>query len=169
MQICSNYQLQQRNLLVYTFEVVWIISRMPKTGKKNVQMKILRHWCISQYLKHHYKASFFCRMKIFLTFRFVFWEWFSFSSIKLKYILVHFGGEKKILVCTFPTRKQSSPDNCTDTAGRCMSTLLPFVTLWNRPLTRPGTWREYTSCNLISPFAAPWRSSRLGRSASSFS
>lgn len=43
------------------------------------------------------------------------------------------------------------------------------MTLWKRPLTRLATWRAYTSCSLISPLAAPWRSSCLGRSASSSS
>lgn len=48
-----------------------------------------------------------------------------------------------------------------------MSTGFPLVTLWKRPLARLATWRAYTSCSLMSPLAAPWRSSSLGRSASS--
>ena len=71
--------------------------------------------------------------------------------------------------CTFPTKKQTSPDSGTDTAGMQISIGLPLVTLWNRPLARLATWRAYTSCSLISPLAAPWRSSSLGRPASSSS
>lgn len=70
---------------------------------------------------------------------------------------------------TLPTWKQSSAVREKSCLGLYKSMMDEPVTLWKTPRAKPFTLSMYTSCSRIRALAAPSRSSKAGRSCSTFS